>query len=692
MKKIPSITIFVKLLLLCVCGNAQNRNANVYLNNFYLGINTKDRVLLPQQPKPDPVTDFTLNFSSISDEKTGQLLFYTDGKKVYRPDHTVMQNGMLFDRLGETKPIIIPDPAETSKYYLFYIKSDSLCYAKVSLNNGGVVLYKDSLIATGIAGECLAAFSYIHKEGWWILTHAANGNEFYSFLLLRSGINKNPVKSSTSFSITSANQNIKFSYSSFNGEKILVQFRDRYIVQSAVLTIDKKCGKLVIQKSFLTDSIGVFTASPVFSPDDSKIYIVMRSNHVIQYSGSDYQDSVSCFDLLYRNGNGWTVLYPGIDGAVYIAQWSHWEGRYQIDIIENPNAKYPACNIQTWKTVPADVNYTHLNVPAQITDQSLSTGNLQDGINFTYDNACKQFTVNFTANHDALYDSVMWQFGDGSGVSDTSRNPSHTFTQNGDYVVKLMGFICGQADTVSKVLRVREQPTPDLGSDTSICFGSFVTLTSNIKADAYLWSDSSRLEQLTVSRGGKYWLQLSFGDCKRADTIEVDQNPQIWTALGDEYLICEDDKEVVKLDAGEQFKQYKWTPTGDTTQWIIVGDVGEYFVVVQDYRRCKGEDGTRVQRRCGVKLYFPNVFTPNGDGLNDVFKPNGKDVVDFNMKIFNRWGQQVFESTNMEQGWDGTLRGEKASSDVYTYTVEYTGYINKKLKEFATKGTFTLMR
>ncbi len=101
------------------------------------------------------------------------------------------------------------------------------------------------------------------------------------------------------------------------------------------------------------------------------------------------------------------------------------------------------------------------------------------------------------------------------------------------------------------------------------------------------------------------------------------------------------------MDAGEGLVNYKWISTGDTTQWINVAMVGEYLVVVKDFRGCNGNDGTKVKRRCPVKVYFPNAFTPNGDGLNDYYEPLGKDVTAFEMTIYNSWGQLVFKTSSI---------------------------------------------
>ena len=66
-------------------------------------------------------------------------------------------------------------------------------------------------------------------------------------------------------------------------------------------------------------------------------------------------------------------------------------------------------------------------------------------------------------------------------------------------------------------------------------------------------------------------------------------------------------------------------------------------------------------------LFFPNAFTPNNDGLNDVFKPSGMGMNAYDFVIFNRWGERIFETDNINKGWDGNFKGEPAQQDNYVY-------------------------
>jgi gliding motility-associated-like protein len=89
-------------------------------------------------------------------------------------------------------------------------------------------------------------------------------------------------------------------------------------------------------------------------------------------------------------------------------------------------------------------------------------------------------------------------------------------------------------------------------------------------------------------------------------------------------------------------------------------------------------------------LYVPSAFTPNGDGMNDVFKVVARGVGKFSLIVFNRWGEVVFETEDANSGWDGTYKGEKiTSTDVYVYLVKAQGIHEEEIP--ARHGSVTLV-
>jgi gliding motility-associated-like protein len=90
----------------------------------------------------------------------------------------------------------------------------------------------------------------------------------------------------------------------------------------------------------------------------------------------------------------------------------------------------------------------------------------------------------------------------------------------------------------------------------------------------------------------------------------------------------------------------------------------------------------------GAILYIPNAFTPNGDGINETFVPKGDGIQTFKMLIYNRWGELLYETDDLQKGWDGTFKGVLSQQDVYIYKVSARGLAYGLVEQ---EGTVTLI-
>ena len=88
-----------------------------------------------------------------------------------------------------------------------------------------------------------------------------------------------------------------------------------------------------------------------------------------------------------------------------------------------------------------------------------------------------------------------------------------------------------------------------------------------------------------------------------------------------------------------------------------------------------------------ISMFIPDAFTPNGDGINDLFGVKGEGLQNFSMRIFNRWGELVFESHNPRQQWDGNYEGKPVQTDTYVYQLIASGLGSKEKT-----GSVTLIR
>lgn len=116
--------------------------------------------------------------------------------------------------------------------------------------------------------------------------------------------------------------------------------------------------------------------------------------------------------------------------------------------------------------------------------------------------------------------------------------------------------------------------------------------------------------------------------------------------------------------------------TADThTGAAMYAQAGQYdvkFTVTDSYGCTKDTVKTVTVTECRTSVFVPNTFTPNGDGNNDVLKVYGFSLKALRMVIFNQWGQQIFETTDVQQGWDGTFKGARQPTGVYMYVCTVT--------------------
>lgn len=190
----------------------------------------------------------------------------------------------------------------------------------------------------------------------------------------------------------------------------------------------------------------------------------------------------------------------------------------------------------------------------------------------------------------------------------------------------------------------------------------------------YLWNDGSTNPQLNVTTSGEYWVEATVNNCPGGgsityiDTINVvfAEYPELELG-GHELEVCNDDE--VVLDAYFPNSNYLWQDSS-TNSSIIPDSSGLYHVQV-DHLGCISSDTIYINYSF-CNLMVPNVFTPNNDGLNDVFKLISDNNIDgFNIVIMNRWGNIVFESDDKNFTWDGTSQnGDELAEGTYFWVVK----------------------
>jgi gliding motility-associated-like protein len=702
MKKLFFVT---QLLFSILSVFGQHNNQTWYFKDGY-GIKFKNNSSSIVQHPDKKITHSVQAY----DKNTGDLLFYTNGFYVWDKNDNYMVNGEGIIKFNLTnyaqKTYIIPYPDSDTKYYIFYKYHGILYYATVDMsrNSGlGEVIEKEkkflNLIGFSNWGtHTNAIIQHSYNNSLWFVTYREHSQKFYVYNISEKGIDTTPVISGPIGLVPTSG--VYFT-TSHDGKKIVMLYGLHSTAIDAtgatmVFDFDKTCGTV-------SNPIRLGRAHPhwhyssvCFSPDNKKIYAHFRDvlsgnsprkDIIVQYYGSDF----SSFDtVIIFKEKVFGSLELGRDNKIYVGTT---EG---IDIIASPNNTAKLCNYQqnfyqlpntALHPIRFSIYYRDKAVPGPSPDNP--------GLNIEVKGVCVGDSTYFSIAGDLQPDSIFWHFGDTLNPDSTSKlfSPAHLYTSKGKYHTKVVWYKCKVL--VEQLVTVEIYNFDSLFSttDTSFCHNDSVLLTSDIQNVSYIWNTGETTPVITVKNPGNYWLEVSSGNCKAKDSIKVTEHPPILINLGDDFTICEHDTDdLVKLDAGKGYSKYKWTPTQDTTQWIIVKQAGDYYVVVEDYRGCKGDDGSKVLRLCSFDFHLPNAFTPNNDGLNDVFKPTTSDIYKLNFEIYNTWGESVFKTNNPQQGWNGTYKGKPCPEGVYLYKISFNGFSNKQLKTYNFKGNVSLLR
>jgi len=330
-----------------------------------------------------------------------------------------------------------------------------------------------------------------------------------------------------------------------------------------------------------------------------------------------------------------------------------------------------------------------------------------------------------------------------SRPGDTLRNPPPFFYLSpGNYNINLSYTSTGANQTSQGGCRpivVMPPLTVSLGGNKHICDGGSTLLTPDSNYVTYFWNTGSTASYITVGNPGKYYVDVTnqWG-CKASDTVMVYTGqpititvyttvcygqsyyaqgawqtvagtyldtlkttagcdslvtthlmikPRVIIYLGNDTILCPGGK--ILLNATTlNASSYTWQD-GSTDSIFQVTQPGTYWVHVT-VDNCIFADTIHILS-CPPQLWFPNAFTPNNDGINDVYRPVGVSISRFHMIIFDRWGTLIFETNDMSQGWNGMSKGQFNPPGTYTFIADYE-VIDAPGVTRKVSGTFNLIR
>jgi gliding motility-associated-like protein len=262
-----------------------------------------------------------------------------------------------------------------------------------------------------------------------------------------------------------------------------------------------------------------------------------------------------------------------------------------------------------------------------------------------------------------------------------------SLNNSGMYYVHAITYYNCEAISDSLFISVVPAITFDMEDTVYIC-DSEIVLSSNVEnATAYWWNTGKATKNIVTSSTGKYWITASNQRCLASDTVVVAETRIPSFEIQTIGNICQDGSINLYVDIADENLSYNWS-TGETTDNITVYQSGVYRVDIS-VLGCTSAESIKIE--CPCDFWVPDMFTPNGDGLNEHFIPIPKSPLNtFSMFIYDRWGNLMFR-TDTYTPWDGTNNGKDAAIGVYTYVIDYTCVSNPDKKQ-QKQGSISILR
>jgi gliding motility-associated-like protein len=297
---------------------------------------------------------------------------------------------------------------------------------------------------------------------------------------------------------------------------------------------------------------------------------------------------------------------------------------------------------------------------------------------------CKGDAITLNASSNLANTTFLW--------NNNSTNTTINVSPNTNTNYFVVGSLSPCKDTAFVTVTTKPLPVLSVTADKNpICEGETVKLTasSDIASTTYLWSNTSTAGFINVSplSSSYYFVTGTASNCHDTAGINITVISKQTLNLGEDRYLCAGDE--VNLTATNLTGSYLWS-NGSNSSTIILTEPGVYWLRV-DNNGCIASD-TIEMKKCS-EIWVPNVFTPNEDGINDIFRPVVTEIQKLTINIYNRWGEMIFETSDINGGWNGKIHNNEAPTGVYFWIIKY--YENRSSAQDIQKeikGSVTLLR
>ena len=685
--------------------------------------------------------------ASVSDPHTGDLLFYTDGVKIWNTNNILMPNGSgLFGGLygsNSQGPIIVPFPENSSKYYVFTpdeLEFDTPVFSYTGIHYSVVDMTLDGGLGDVVPGQkniLLSGDSITEKmtiiksdaiRGYWLISHSFPGNKFYAYKINSCGLDTVPVISSVGTPLVPDPFDFRLQgYGTFKANP------------AGTLLGNPINGTEIIEFFDFDNATGIFsnplkirvpdnspTTPPLlkwgtcFSPDGSKFYFTNTAS-VYQLDLTIYDSLSVASSLSLINTPAFPVFHieQAPNGKLYVAMGNV----NRLDEISQPNNLGAACAY-----INNSVNLfgtCQLSLPAIVPDRIFQIPKM----NFAYNCTTRQLTASIVG---IVADSINWNMGvpgsnlsgnpvtytyaDSGWVTITANINGACYSVSSDSVFQVSDCFCTNTsatinvtscelyispggkfydvtgtylDTISNAagcdslltinLLVTGFPLATASATPSTCNLINGTATASATGGGgtynYTWSNGATGSLISGLAEGTYTVSVTDQNgCPAQAQVSVGNIPaaDVRVIASDTLILLGDTVKISVLNGDN----YLWTPSAGLNCTDCASVLAfpsrntTYFVTGKDAAGCVySRSVTIVVDIVCNELFVPDIFSPNGMGNpeNEKICVYSNCIKEMTFGIYNRWGELIYLTSDINACWDGTHKGVTAMTGVYAY-------------------------